>query len=202
MNLQPLRIEASWHISYNQLYEVDPVSGYEHYFEGSSLLTLKNDRRLKIIDVQWRPELDLNGEFQLQVLNYVENFNSRTNQFDHDPNWENPFLVFATKSRLELVEKLEELMRTLPVFEDPRITKKRGIIDEPSESYRLALKENGISSELINIILEKGSDQIQIHVLDHQEMTREIMLNFAKNGITKKVKNIASSKLHNKRFKE
>ena len=147
MNLQPLRIEADWQVSYNQLYEIDPILGYEPYFDGSSLLMLRNNIRLKLIDVQWRPELDINGEYQIQVLNFVENFNSKTNEFDTEPNWENPFLTFATKSRLILVDKLEELLRTLPVFEDPRITKRRGVIDELSESYRLKLKENGISIE-------------------------------------------------------
>jgi hypothetical protein len=63
MNLQPLRIEAGWQVTYNQLYEVDPTVGNEHYFEGSSLLMLKNKARLKLIDVQWRPERDLNGEY-------------------------------------------------------------------------------------------------------------------------------------------
>jgi hypothetical protein len=201
MNLQPLRIEASWQIRYNQFYEVDPIPGYEHYFEGSTLLTLLNNRRLKIIDIQRRTEADLNGEFQLHVFNYVENFNSNTHEFDSDPNWEHPFLIFAAKSRLELVEKLEELMRTLPVYEDPRIMKKRGVINEPSESYRLTLKENGISSKLINKILEKGSDQIQIHTLHHKDITREIIMKFVQNGINKKVKNSASNKLNTKRFK-
>jgi hypothetical protein len=202
MNLQPLRIEADWQVSYNQLYEIDPILGYEPYFDGSSLLMLRNNIRLKLIDVQWRPELDINGEYQIQVLNFVENFNSKTNEFDTEPNWENPFLTFATKSRLILVDKLEELLRTLPVFEDPRITKRRGVIDELSESYRLKLKENGISIELIKNILEKGSAKIQNHILDSNEITREIILKFTENGITKKVRNKANQKLNSKRFKE
>tara|TARA_B110001450_G_scaffold201932_1_gene191115 strand:- start:45 stop:539 length:495 start_codon:yes stop_codon:yes gene_type:complete len=163
---------------------------------------LRNNIRLKLIDVQWRPELDINGEYQIQVLNFVENFNSKTNEFDTEPNWENPFLTFATKSRLILVDKLEELLRTLPVFEDPRITKRRGVIDELSESYRLKLKENGISIELIKNILEKGSAKIQNHILDSNEITREIILKFTENGITKKVRNKANQKLNCKRFKE
>jgi hypothetical protein len=55
MNLQPLRIATNWQVSYNQFYEVDPIIGYEHYFEGSSLLTLRNSKLLKIINLQWRP---------------------------------------------------------------------------------------------------------------------------------------------------
>lgn len=199
-NLQPLRIEAGWKVSYNQFYEVDPIAGNEHYFEGSSLLTLINSRRLKFIDVDWRPELDLNGEFHLQALNYVENHNPKADKFDIDADWNNPFFTFATKSRLELVEKLEELMLTLPVFEDPRMTIKRGVIDEPSESYRIDLMENGLSSDLINKVLEKGSDQVQIHLLDHTDVTRDIIMMFAENGVNKKVKNIANTKLKNKRY--
>ncbi len=44
MKLQPLRIEADWEVSYNLLYEVDPFKGNETYFEGSSLLILKNTK--------------------------------------------------------------------------------------------------------------------------------------------------------------
>lgn len=202
MNLQPLRIEAGWHVCYNQLYEIDPIVGYENYFEGSSLLMLRNNARLKLIDVEWRPERDLNGEFQVVVLNFVENFNSKTYEFDSNPNWENPFLTFVTKSRLELVEKLEELMRVLPIYEDPRITKKRGIVDELSESYRLELIENGLSTGLIKKIMENGSAKIQNHILDHNQITREIILQFSENGITKKIRNKANQKLKSYRFKE
>lgn len=116
MNLQPLRIEAGWLVSYNQFYQVDPTSGNEHYFEGSSLLMLENNARLKLIDVQWRPELNLNGEYQLKVLNYVEAFNPKTKIYQNDPDWERPFLSYTTKSRTELVGKLEELMRVLPAY--------------------------------------------------------------------------------------
>lgn len=202
MNLQPLRIAAGWQVDYNQLYEVDPIFGYEHYFEGSSLLMLRNNTRLKLIDVQWRPERDLNGEFQVNVLNFVENFNSKANKFDTDPNWEHPFLSFTTKSRLDLVKKLEKLMQTLPVYKDPRITKKRGVVDDISETYRLEFNENGLSNKLANKILENGSSEIQNLILDSKEITREIILNFSQKGITKKVRNKASQKLHNKPFKK
>ena len=116
MNLQPLRIEAGWQVDYNQLYEVDAVEGFEHYFEGSSLLMLKNRCRLRLIDVEWRPERDLNGAYHIRVLNFVEIFNPKRNEFDCNPDWENQHLDLIIKSRLELVNKLEELMRTLPRF--------------------------------------------------------------------------------------
>jgi len=163
---------------------------------------LKNNTRLKLINVEWRPELDLNGEYQIQVLNFVEKFNPKTNAFDADPNWDNPFLTFTTKSRLKLVDKLEELMRTLPAFQDPRMTKIRGVVDEVSESYRLSLEENGISVELVKKILEHGNDNIQRHTLNSNEITKEIIVMFSEHGITKKVKNIANQKLKSRQFKD
>lgn len=202
MNLQPLRIEAGWLVKYNQLYEVDPVTGFEDYFEGSSLLMLVNISRLKIIDVEWRPERDLNGKYKLVVLNFVENFNPKANEFDSNPDWENPYLIFSTASRLELVKKLEELMRTLPAHEDQRITVKRGLISEPSESYRLKLKEGGVTNELVKSILENGNAKIQNILLNHKDITREIVMEFYKNGITQKVRNKAKQHLNSKRFIE
>jgi len=162
---------------------------------------LENNKRLKIIDVAWKPERDLNGEYKIVVLNFVENFNFKSNEFYNNPNWENPVLTFSTKSRLELVKKLEELMRTLPVYKDQRITSKRGVISEPYESYRLELQECGITNELVKSILANGNSKIQNLLLDHKDVTRKIILEFYKNGITKKVKNKAKQKLNNKRFK-
>lgn len=82
----------------------------------------------------------MNGEFQLQVLNYFENFNLKTNSFDNRPHWEHPFLIYTTKSRTALVDKLEELMQTLPAYQDPRILIKRGIIDAPYRVLSFGIK--------------------------------------------------------------
>ncbi len=202
MNLQPLRIDAGWTVTYNQLYEVDPIAGFEDYFDGSSLLMLQNRGRLKFIDVAWRPELDINGEFEVVVLNFLENFNSKTNDFDVEVDWEVPLLTYTTKSRIELVAKLEELMRILPVYKDPRILDKRGVVNETSEAFRLELNTNGISDDLIQNILEKGNAKIQNLILDHAEITRSIVLKFYNEGTTKKVRNKANQKLNSKRFKE
>jgi hypothetical protein len=201
MKLQPIRIEAGWQVTYNQLYEVDPVAGNEHFFEGSSLLMLQNDARLKLIDVSWRPERDLSGAYRVAVLNFLETHNPKTNDFDIAPDWEHPYASFSTKLRIELVEKLEELMRTLPIYKDPRIVSKRGIVAHPSEEYRLALQETGLTDELIANILKNGNAKIQHLVLAHKDVTREIILRFAENGLSKKVKNRAKEKLGNKRFK-
>ena len=57
----------------------------------------------------------------------------------------------------------------------------------PTESYRLALKAHSISSSLITKILENGRDQIQIHLLDHEEITRDLLMKFVQEELTKKV---------------
>jgi len=201
MNLQPLRIEAGWHVTYNQLYEIDPKPGVEHFFEGSSLVVLQNNRRLTLIDVSWRPEQALNGAYHLHVLHMVENFNADTNTFDYDVNWEKPLAMFTIKTREKLVEKLEHLMRTLPVKEDPRMTIRRGVVDEQSEVYRLRLIAEGLSMELIKKIIANGRANIQNHLLDQYKITREILLLLAAQGCSKKIRNKAEQKLKSKEFK-
>lgn len=150
----------------------------------------------------WRPELDLNGEYHIDVLNYLENFNLKTNVFDANVNWEQPYLTFTTKKRLELVVKLEQLMEQLPVYNDPRILEKRGIVDEPSESYRIRLQEVGLEENLIKQILKNGNSKIQNIILDHKGINRDIILQFVENGVNKKVKNKAGQKLNSKTFRK
>ncbi|MEO2080458.1 MULTISPECIES: hypothetical protein [Leeuwenhoekiella] len=165
------------------------------------MLILKNPDRLKFIDVEWRPERDLSGSFHLTVLNYLEDYDNRLNTFEVNPDWDNPILEISIHSRLALVNQLEELMRILPPYEDPRMTLQRGVVDDTSESYRLELITNGISTELVGKIIENGSAQIQNHCLDHPEITRDLIKQFAENGITKKVKNKANTKLKSKRWR-
>lgn len=202
MKLQALRIEAGWRVKYNQFYELDPQEGWEDYFEGSSLLMLENSARLKLIDVEWRPERDINGAYRLQVLNFRENFRPQTNQLEIDPDWEKPFLCYATRSRMELVEKLEDLMRSLPAGEDPRILSARGVVSQPSESFRLELAEKGPSLALLERILTEGNAQIQILLLDHKELSRAMVLELYERGVTKKVRNKAQQKLNSRGFRE
>ena len=60
------------------------------------MLILKNPDRLKFIDVQWRPERDLNGSFHLTVLNYLEDYDNRLNTFEVNPDWDNPILEISS----------------------------------------------------------------------------------------------------------
>jgi hypothetical protein len=198
MKLQPLRISTGWKVSYNQFYEIDPLKGFENYFDASSLLVLKHHTLLKLIDVSWRPERELNGEYKVEVLNFQENFISRTNELDIHPNWEHPYLTFSTKSRLELVAKLEELMVQLPIYRDTRILKNRGVLDYPSETYRIQLEEKGLTKDILNQIINDGNSKIQNLVIDHKNINRDILLLFSKNGMSKKLINKANQKLNSK----
>lgn len=110
IDLQPLRVISGWEIESNQFYEVDPSPTTMHYLDSSSLLHLNNRHRKKGINLEWRPENDVNGEFILRVLNLTVTFNQKTQEFDYDGDWENLHLEFRSKSRLEIVEKLEQIM--------------------------------------------------------------------------------------------
>jgi hypothetical protein len=201
MNLQPLRIEAGWQVDYNQFYEVDPLPGKESYFTGSSLLILKNQARLKSIDVEWSSEGELSGEYRVNVLNYLENYTAKSDTYDIAPDWEHPVLVYSTRSRLELVDQLENLMRRLPIYEDPRICSKRGVIDQPSESYRIELENKGPSNELLARILHDGNAKIQRLLIDHTDITKEHLAEILERSISKKVKNKALQRLKSRAFR-
>ena len=198
---QPLRIETGWKVTWNTFDEVDPTEDTMHYFSGSSLLTLHHENANRLIDLSWRPEETIDGNFILLVLNTIEKFNSKTNTLDIDVDWENPYLRFESKNRLEVVAKLEQLMLQLSPFEDPRILKNRGVIDEPSETYRLELIENGLSDELIAKIITTGNRKIQIQLIDHSDITKDILQDLADNGCNIKVKNKAKAKLNSKKYR-
>ena len=199
---QPLRIETGWKVTWNTFDEVDPAEDTMHYFSGSSLLTLHHENANRFIDLSWRPEESIDGNFILLVLNTIEVFNPKTNTLDIDVDWENPYLRFESKSRLEIVAKLEQLMLQLSPFEDPRILKNRGVLDEPSETYRLELIENGLTNELVAEIMANGNRKIQTLLIDHPNMTKDILQNLAENGYSNKVKNKAKAKLNSKKYRD
>ena len=86
-------------------------------------------------------------------------------------------------------------------YNDPRILKNRGVVDEPSESYRIDLEENGLISKVLDKILTDGNKQIQILTLDHKDITKEIITRFLNETTFNKVKNKAASLLKNRKFK-
>ncbi len=202
VKLQPLRVPAGWLITYNTLYQVEPIPGNEDYFDGSSLLMLRNDRLRKLIDVSWRPERDLKGQYQVEVLNFIEHFNPRTNEIEMDADWEFPYQQFSKPSLLGLVERLEQLMMQLPNFVDPRILKSRGVVDEPSEQFRKDLEKAGPTEEIVSAIIIQGNAIIQSMLIDHKNVDKKTVRQLSEKGITKGVRNKAKQKLKSKAFRE
>ncbi len=198
---QPLRVETGWKVTWNTFNEVDPSEETIHALSGSSLLSLHHEHGNRLIDLSWRPEGDPQGRFILLVLNTCEIFNPKTNTQNIDVDWENPYLTFESKSRMEIVDKLEQLMLQLPPYQDPRILKNRGVVDQPSESYRIELTENGLSPELITNIIANGNRKIQNLLMDHPEIEKGTLEKLSEQGCTTKVKKKAKEKLKSRTFR-
>ena len=65
--LQPLRIPAGWFINWNTLLEIDPAEAEGGAFAGSSLFMATHAQMRFQIDVEWRPEFDPDGSYQMRV---------------------------------------------------------------------------------------------------------------------------------------
>lgn len=198
---QALRIETGWKVTWNTFNEVDPSPETIHEFQGSSLLTLYNENANRLIDLSWRPELDINGSFKLQVIATTEVFNEKTNTQEVDGNWERAFLEYESKSRLDVVAEIERLMLKLKPHKDPRILKKRGVVDEPSESLRKQLLKGGIKPKVVVDIIKLGNSKIQEILIDHKDVNKEILESLSMLGVKKGVKKKALQKLNSKAFK-
>jgi hypothetical protein len=113
--LQPLRIISGWNVEWNLFYEVDPSEETMHYLDSSSLLHLENVGLMRAINLDWRPENDINGCYYLRVINLTKEINKRGNiSFSGD--WENLHHEFISKSRLEIVKEIERLLVQTPAF--------------------------------------------------------------------------------------
>ena len=200
--IQPLRVYPDWQGLYNQFYEVDEITEDNiDIVDSVYLLQLYSQQRNQFIAMWWSPEASVEGSYHIEISNVLEVFNAKTNTFDLKFD-EEPHTIFESKNRLEVVEKLEEdFMWRLPIYQDPRILKNRGVVSEPSESYRIALEKNGLTEDLLHKILTDGNKELQLLVLDHPTINKEIITRFFNEGCSKKVKNKAAQKLKNKKFK-
>ncbi len=201
MNLQPLKIPAGWFVAWNLLTDRDPAIDTIHEFTGSSLLLINSPTRLKAIDVSWRPEGDLDGAYQVQVICLLPKFNSKTNTLEYEGIWETPELIFCTKSRPELVEKVNHLLFSLEPFTDPRILLKPGIVDEPNEAIRQELLIAGLTGDVAAKIIASQHKVLQDLMLNHQDISKELVEKLVQSGAGKGVKNKAGQLLNSKRFK-
>jgi len=101
IKLQPLRIPSSWEIEYNSFSELDPENirkedkrTWVNFTE--DLLQTKHKRYNVLIDLGWYPEADPEGCFGIDVIK--------------DMDWENPLETFESRSKSEVVDKIEELL--------------------------------------------------------------------------------------------
>lgn len=201
MNFQPLRIAPGWTVEWNTFMEVDPTPENMDLFTGSALLFLRSSHLLKAIDLSWRPEGDIQGSFELVVINLLENFNNKDNTMEYSGDWDNPYYTFHSKDRLEIVDELARLTLTLDPYKDPRILIRRGEVDEISEALRIELMSNGISNELVEKILTEGNWKIQDRLVDHPDIDSLTLNLIAQKGAKKGVKRKALQKLNSKRYR-
>lgn len=108
-DLQPLRITSGWNVEWNLFYEVDPSEKTMHYLDSSSLLHLSNYNTMRAIDLDFRPENDVNGCFYLRVINLKKVENPKTKKINYKGDLENLFFELETKNRLEVVKEIERL---------------------------------------------------------------------------------------------
>ena len=117
INLQPLRITAGWCIEWNLFYEVDPSKETMHYLDSSSLLHLENHQLMRAINLDFKPEKDVNGDFYLRVINLTKIINKK-GHINYEGDWENPYFELKSKNRLEIVQEIERLVVQLPIFKN------------------------------------------------------------------------------------
>ena len=118
IDLQPLRITASWHVEWNLFYEVDPSEETIHYLDSSSLLHLNNYSLMRAINLDFRPENDINGYYYLRVINLTKEVHIRTKKVSYNGDWENLYFELKSKNRLEIVKEFERLTREIPPFKE------------------------------------------------------------------------------------
>lgn len=102
--MQPLRIPTGWNVVWNRLEDIEPETLPENSkgwldFSQDILFLSKIIKRRKSeetigIDLGWYPDCDPEGSFRLDVIK--------------NGDWEHPFLTFSSRSKAEIVEKMEE----------------------------------------------------------------------------------------------
>ena len=202
MNLQPLKIPSGWSVKWNLLTDKDPTENNIHEFTGSSLLLLNSHTRLKAIDVSWKPEGDIHGAYQLQVICLQPKFNSITNEMGYEGLWETPELEFASNNRLELVDKINELLFNLKPYVDTRILLKPGIVDLPNETIRQEFLSNGLTPEGTTKIIDSNHKKLQELLLDHKAISKSVVQQLSLSGASKGIKNKAKQLLNSKLFRD
>lgn len=100
--LQPLRISGGWYIIQNKFIDIEPSSIISeddrlwfHFTE--DILQLKHKQRNIIIDLGWYPDIDPNGNYRVVAVS--------------NEDWENPIDRFESRSKKEITNKIEYLIK-------------------------------------------------------------------------------------------
>jgi len=110
--LQPVRVPSGWRIDWNTLFDLEPTeeNARRGYFGGSSLFLATHEQRRFQIDVEWRPEDDPGGRYEMRVeyAPWLRTDRGRRRK-GPAPAFRDAELVheFQTRSRAELVQELE-----------------------------------------------------------------------------------------------
>jgi hypothetical protein len=115
LTYQPLRVPAGWTMSYSSFYEVDP--GSEVHVKGlpegsawalfnQDMLQMSNAHYDVVLDMGWVPDQDPNGSFVVQVIRGTD--------------WDNPLAEFESRSRPDVVQWIESILRDVSAGKYPR----------------------------------------------------------------------------------
>ena len=199
---QQIRIYTGWKVTHNTFTkDVDQLTDEDlelQYRSSYDVIDFYSESRNLSISVDWIYK-DGKGYYLLEVFQVLEVFNPKTNsqelKFKDEPRE-----TYTIATTPELIEKVEELLWFVDSYQDPRILKNRGEVDEPSESYRIALEKEGLTQELIDKILADGNKQIQHITLRHKDLNREIIIRFLEESRFVKMQKRASELLKNKKY--
>jgi len=195
---QPLRVATNWKFERNLFFAIDPSEETMGYFV-RYLLFLSNENGKQHIELEWFPEEDPNGEYIINVYHLLERYCKYTN-LTKSITKDQPHLIFKSKKRLEIVAKLEELMFMLEDYKDPTIFKSLGFIDEKLDALRIELEQE-YTITIAKKICDTNHSTLQHILMENKEVTKDILLFLQKKGASKKVKNIARTKLTRKKYK-
>jgi hypothetical protein len=100
-SLQPLRIPSGWQISFNIFMEIDPLLQDINNFDpgldfSQDLLQINNLQKDITVDLGWYPDHDPTGEYKISVIKNTD--------------WENPLSTFSSRSKDEIVSKIETIL--------------------------------------------------------------------------------------------
>lgn len=199
--LQRFLVPTGWKVDWHQFYEVDPTPETMHYFDSPTLLMIYHQHANLLLDMSWKPEGDQEGEFILKLIPCIEVYNPHTKRLDGEGLWEAPIDEFRTRNRLKLVEKIENWLECSKGYEDPRILKSPGEVDEPSESLRLRMLEEGLTMEIYESILSKGNRILQLMLINHNDIAPSMLQTMMEKAVKKGLRKRATDIFNSKRFR-